>query len=283
MLGVYALESNWVNLLGHGGAVAALACGIGTSVTAVAGIYGVSKRRKCILLLVSCTLLAARATLTPLQYFLVVLTALVVYLVVGATALFSNESFDTRFSKLWCDKQVRAAEVCIAACVSERDAHVEQAQTMFNCCGYNCPFDRPAQGNLRFDNYDSNAKFIVGFCAGKLLPNATLAPGVVAPPLSRCSDSNPVVVECQNIAIAAGFPQGCKSKALNFINQRFVPLFVLALVFGLFLILAFSLSFRLLCRSDPQNHAALSDKDSFVFAAQLNQWNPSSGSVRAEA
>lgn len=145
-----------------------------------------------------------------LIYFLILMICLLVLVIVGCVALFNGGEINERFSNWWCDFPDSAAS----------------GQEEFDCCGYECYMDRPAGGA----------------CAVPV----SETPGIAG--ALSCGVDN--VVELGKAACAGitTGPPGCKQTGLDYVDERFIPLFACTAVFGIFLLVGFCVSFYLICR-----------------------------------
>ena len=166
-----------------------------------------------------------------LGYFLIVFAAMVTFAVLGGVVLFNNSEINETFSEYWCENPTTASE----------------GQKEFNCCGYECPFDRPADGTCTLDDGSS------------VVPSGAS--------ILTCSDgSNDDLIKAGK-ALCANAPdfqglQGCKEKGLDEMSARVVPLFGLAFATGMALLVGTFISGYLVCRSTRASAAAGgADKD----------------------
>ena len=177
-----------------------------------------------------------------LGYFLIVFAAMVTFAVLGGIVLFNNAEINQSFSEYWCERPATAA----------------QGQKDFNCCGYECPFDRPAEGTCT-------------------LPDGTTQSPTN--PLTCSAGSGEDLIKagkerCRNAPDFHGL-EGCKTKGVQEMESRVVPLFGLAFATGLALLVGTFVSGYLVCRSTRRGAPAGADES----AADANLVLPSDESA----
>lgn len=147
------------------------------------------------------------------QYFLGVFAALVVFVVIGGIAVFNNTKINNKFSEWWC----KYSEASI------------KGQKKFDCCGYECPADRPAGGSCPDGSFPPQSVF----CNGTDVQGNAATFGKEL---------------CKSAGEEFNGYKGCKEKGLEELKSRFFPLFALAFAVGVLLLLGLFISGYLLCR-----------------------------------
>ncbi|CAE7259932.1 TSPAN33, partial [Symbiodinium sp. KB8] len=225
-MGIYGTQGSFAALVGKEPGLALAGLGAVTLLVAVVGHLGAKYDNKFILL----------------GYFLIVFAAMVTFAVLGGIVLFNNAEINQSFSEYWCERPATAA----------------QGQKDFNCCGYECPFDRPAEGTCT-------------------LPDGTTQSPTN--PLTCSAGSGEDLIKagkerCRNAPDFHGL-EGCKTKGVQEMESRVVPLFGLAFATGLALLVGTFVSGYLVCRSTRRGAPAGADES----AADANLVLPSDESA----
>ncbi len=171
-----------------------------------------------------------------LAYFFIVFSAFIVFCVLGGIATFGSGSVNEKFSEFWCSHEADAAKV----------------QEEFSCCGYQCPFDRPAMGSCKFAN---------GTVVRPLdLPNSN---GGLCSEAKAAGASEKDIIDfgkqiCDAAPTIEGL-EGCKVKGVDAAEERIAPLFILAFASGMALFIGTFISGYLLCRKTSKGSPAGAD------------------------
>jgi Tetraspanin family len=210
-VGIRAATSQYAALLTSGIGAALMTMGALLVVCPAVGEYGSRRDQKVWLTL----------------YLLSVLAALVIFVVLGAIMAFDDGEYDARFSSLWCDFPEEA----------------KKGETANDCCGYNCPLDRPAGGSGCPAGAVANASFTCDEAADQDLDNAAIR----AHGKDACSDYD-------------GAVKGCKAVALEKSKRSGVALGIVAFVFGLALLVGLATVCYLVCRRTGKGAAMTSSR-----------------------
>ena len=159
-----------------------------------------------------------------LAYFFIVFAAFVAFCVLGGVATFGSGSINDKFSSFWCSHESDAVKV----------------QNEFDCCGYECPFDRPAMGSCQFAN------------GTVIRPLDVAGSGLTCAAADAAGASDDETAEAGKRICAAFAPieglKGCKVAGVDAAKERVAPLFILAFASGVVLFIGTFISGYLLCR-----------------------------------
>ena len=195
-----ALNNRFANAFGSGLAFTLLIAGILVILISILGSIGAKTDNKFLTLL----------------YFLVVIAIFLASIIAGSMFFFAKDSLDAQFSDLWCDYADKSEGTSI--------------QSEFHCCGYTCPYDRPAGGQCTFMN------------GTMWTPSASIT----------CSADN---AQAAGIAACAGVTDhtvhglpGCRAVAIDNLKKKAAPVYTMLFGAGIGMLVAVFVAGRILCR-----------------------------------
>lgn len=171
-----------------------------------------------------------------LAYFFIVFATFIAFCVLGGIATFGSGSINDKFSTFWCSHEADAVKV----------------QDEFGCCGYECPFDRPAMGSCKFEN-GTVFRPLVDVNFGGFTCAEAKAAGASEDKIATEGKN-----VCASAPIIAGL-KGCKVAGVDAAKERVAPLFILAFASGVALFLGTFISGYLLCRKTSKGSPAGAD------------------------
>lgn len=154
---------------------------------------------------------------------------------------FDDSAFDDSFSEWWCEFPAEAA----------------RAQREHDCCGYECPWDRPAEGGCPAPqgNAAMNSTWLCGSGGTATQPTD---------PKSVCSAAPSGTFDLP----------GCKSVGLEELEDRYFAVFFAGLVMGLAMLVALCLGCTLLCRRKGDEKDPMYERAGDAGAASWNKPSP---------